>query len=426
MPTCVSIPVYCCTPILALCCLLAIGFTATNAQGILTGQQMKEWETGTYKPGATEGETWAQLEMAYASAVIRNPQTWLEVPKSRKIHRIDLVFTKYPVLREKWITPYDSLLRWRLAAIQQLLPEAFSPDVAWRLVLQTDGRTAKDAQHMFHGVYIYYSTPEEPGILVTTTDTTMAPPMPAVAVSPKPVKPSPPQVPDYRFMDFRDVRRLLDGDIPFRDTLIFEILHRNLHWKDILLVNDWTASMYIYGTQALYWHKHHLKEKNIGYFVFFNDGNRKPNRLKKPGQTGGVYGIDAEDIESIARLMQKVIARGDGGDRQENDVEAILYGLKKYKKQRHVVLLADNKSELRDAILIGQINRPVHIIPCGVVYGVAVHNDYLKMAWATKGSLHTRHQDIYLKDFTESDQFELEGVWYAIKNNQLVVMPQAP
>ena len=88
-----------------------------------------------------------------------------------------------------------------------------------------------------------------------------------------------------------------------------------------------------------------------------------------------------------------VMSRGDGGDSPENDVEAILTGLKYLKGHDEVILIADNDSDVRDLSLIRTLDVPVRIILCGK-RRKEIHDDYLTLAYQTGGSLHTLKKDI--------------------------------
>ena len=129
--------------------------------------------------------------------------------------------------------------------------------------------------------------------------------------------------------------------------------------------------------------------------VLFNDGDQTPDKHKKLGETGGVYiSSSASYTRGVLNDMKRVMYRGDGGDIEENDVEAILYGLDKVKDFDELVLIADNHSGIRDRVLIDSISHPVHIVLCGTDSSRSIHIDYLNMALKTGGTLHTIEDDI--------------------------------
>jgi hypothetical protein len=188
----------------------------------------------------------------------------------------------------------------------------------------------------------------------------------------------------------------------------------------MLVVNDWTASMYVYGTQAVMWQKEKVDDKRICYFVFFNDGDKKNNDKKVPGKTGGIYSVKADNMEKVIKTMRKVMGKGQGGDREENDVEAITYALNKYEEGKEIILIADNKSEVRDIELLYQIDKPVRIIVCGTSERSSIREDYIKLALKTNGSLHTLNADYTeLNSLNEGEIVFIEDVRYKLVNQQL-------
>ena len=90
--------------------------------------------------------------------------------------------------------------------------------------------------------------------------------------------------------------------------------------------------------------------------------------------------------------MSKVKAKGNGGDPEENDVEAILKGIQKYPDFKNLILIADNNSCMRDYCLVKDIKVPVKVVLCGTYSGI--NPQYINLAYKTKGSIHTIEDDI--------------------------------
>ncbi|WP_430406482.1 hypothetical protein [Fluviicola sp.] len=82
--------------------------------------------------------------------------------------------------------------------------------------------------------------------------------------------------------------------------------------------------------------------------------------------------------------MIDVMSKGSGGDLEENNVEALIHALKSYPRTDKLILIADNFASPRDRSLIGSIGIPVHVLVCG---GTVLNEDYLDLAYQTKGSL---------------------------------------
>lgn len=207
------------------------------------------------------------------------------------------------------------------------------------------------------------------------------------------------------------------------NNLIFNVLKRNKEWKNKLIVADLTGSMYPYAQQISTWLKlHFLKDTTSQHFIFFNDGDKKRDEDKKIGSTGGVYHCKAKTVEELIATMEFTIKKGQGGDAPENPIEAIIFGLNKSGKVDDVILIADNWAKARDIKLLSRIKVPVRVVLCGVYEGMEINEDYLNIAYKTKGSVHTIEQDITdLMKQSTGKKFNINGVDYIIKNGSVKV-----
>ena len=207
------------------------------------------------------------------------------------------------------------------------------------------------------------------------------------------------------------------------ENVVFKVFTRNKTWKNKLIVVDLTGSMYPFGRQVSTWLKlHFLRDSTSQHFVFFNDGDRKKDEDKKIGATGGLYYCRAKNSEDLINTMDLTVKKGQGGDAPENPVEAILYGLTKSGKVEDVILIADNWAKVRDIKLLSKIKTPVRVILCGVMEGMEINEEYLNIAYKTKGSVHTIEQDITeLISQTAGKKFSINGVDYIIKNGSVKV-----
>ncbi len=77
-------------------------------------------------------------------------------------------------------------------------------------------------------------------------------------------------------------------------------------WSNILLVADWTGSMYDYAPQALRWHLDNRSRVPIRHLVLFNDGDGKNTSQKESGmedylkiacETGGSVAYDSGRVD---------------------------------------------------------------------------------------------------------------------------------
>ena len=201
------------------------------------------------------------------------------------------------------------------------------------------------------------------------------------------------------------------------DSTILKVLNRNPDWSKMLVVTDLTASMTPYTAQLLLWFKLNEQKKVIDYFVFFNDGNRKKTQNKVIGETGGIYGGQANSFESTAVLAQQAINNGYGGDLPENDLEALIEGINACDSCSEVILIADNQAPPRDMALLTQIEKPVRVTLCGTAYGI--NTAYLNLAYQTGGSVHTIEEDIEdLIEINEGGTIKIGEELFVIRNGK--------
>ncbi|MDP5170400.1 MAG: hypothetical protein NWR72_09140 [Bacteroidia bacterium] len=325
------------------------------------GVQFHRWELPVYR--FAELTPQVALRTEYAQHTFQNPGDWILLKGSMKAYEIDLVFTKYPENIDKWRTNYYDLLSSRLKTLFELDSTLRNANIKWNMVLQTQCKTEEEAINYFHGFVIKYHPRKIPFI-----DQVKSP---------------------------DQLRMLISGEARVKDSTVFQVMERHPEWNDMLVVMDWTGSMYQHGAQLVLWHKLHLDrtEQHVAHFVFFNDGNSKKTWQKKPGKTGGVYHSRTADLEEIVETMTFVMSKGNGGDPEENDLEAVLTGQQYLSDFGSVILIADNKSDVRDMELLGEISHPVHIILCDVQNG-EIHPHYQEIAEKTGGSIHTLTQDL--------------------------------
>jgi hypothetical protein len=205
--------------------------------------------------------------------------------------------------------------------------------------------------------------------------------------------------------------------------IIFRVFDRNRQWKNCLIATDVTGSMYPYLAQFKVWHKINLSSNSGNHdFVFFNDGNNMPDFMKVTGHVGGVYYVKTFQFDSLSRYMSMSMNRGGGGDGPENNIEAVITGLKQNPHCKEVIMIADNWATPRDLSLLSKVNVPIRLILCGAQTGI--NTAYLDMIRKNKGSIHTMEQDLYdLSRFGEGQTIELDGVKYMLKNGKFTVVP---
>ena len=229
-----------------------------------------------------------------------------------------------------------------------------------------------------------------------------------------------PKVSKDNLESFRKIHKIITGRTSLEDSTIFKVFERNKNWSSMTIVNDLTASMYDYAAQVIYWYKVNKDKDKINRFIFFNDGDRKPDESKEINRTGGIYSVATDNPQKLLKTMREVILYGDGGDNPENDIEAILYAIDNAMSD-DIILIADNRSEIRDIEIADLVTKPIRIILCGRDKNKKIHPHYLQLARITGGSVHTIEKDIsYLDIFEEGDVFKLFDVSYKVKGNSII------
>lgn len=178
------------------------------------------------------------------------------------------------------------------------------------------------------------------------------------------------------------------------EKVITKVFERNKEWSNCLVVTDVTGSMYPYLAQFLKWHELHMTATGGNHdFVFFNDGNNRPDNTKSVGSVGGLYYINTSKYEDLNKRMKTAMLNGGGGDGPENNIEAVLHGLKKNNRIKEVIMIADNWATPRDLALLAQVQVPIRLILCGTSAGF--NTEYLNMIRSNGGSIHTIEEDLY-------------------------------
>lgn len=308
-----------------------------------------------------------KLKMGYADFEVSQEviDRWVAISNRHIPYEIDLVFTLYPKDIKTWRTNFDELLRNRIYTLLAADTTLRDRRIKWNMILQTDCQTEEEAKEQFHGFVIKFRPKR-----VKTIDKITSP---------------------------NDIKALISGFAKTRDSTVYRVMERNPRWENMLVVADWTASMYKYGVQLVVWHKYLLSTQSsrVKHFVFFNDGNKRTTGQKTIGKTGGVYRAKNLDIQELVQTMSMVMKKGNGGDIPENDIEALMTGIQYLNGYEDIILIADNKSDIRDIKLLPKVNKPVHIILCDVADGI--HPHYIDLAFQTGGSIHTIEADLYSK-----------------------------
>lgn len=344
------------------------------------------------------------LYFSYAKPEISNPEILRGLDPDR-IEGVDLVFTRYPYRFEEWRTDYDWLLQARLGSLEKEVPSIFPrEDVKWRFVLQTDCQTEPEAISMFHGLVLHIGPPKSNELYTRLQELRSKNP----------------------YLD--DIARIVYGESgELQDSTLYYVMARHPEWQNMLVVMDWTSSMYENGASVIRWYREHFNEQSIKHLVLFNDGNSKHYSHKRVGKTGGIYYVTPSNIEKVLLTMLKVRKAGIGGDAPENDIEALLIATQKLKDYNEVILIADRNSSVRDIRLLTRLKKPIHIIlfnqkgPSAANFGqfnskkenIYIHPHYLTLASMTAGSIHLNERNIEnLDQIAIGDQYYWGDIIY--------------
>ncbi|MFK7756420.1 MAG: hypothetical protein AB8B53_05755 [Flavobacteriales bacterium] len=416
--------------------LLALTITSIHfGQTSLNFSELKEELTAYYNVDADYGKV-VRLETGFASARILNPKE-LQGINADQLLTVDLLFSNYPIDHD-----HTSLTSARFRQLVTLCPGLLDLPITFRLIRQTNCSNAAEAKELFHGFVIRYKPlqskkliDEELAYLKSildseeTKDTT---PSPNIEIKEE-VYPSEHKTEalEKEYYDMMDTLELESHTLiksrvtshslsinskQFTDSTVTAILNRN-QWKDMLIVADITGSMSPYTAQLMLWLRLNSYKNEAKQFVFFNDGDFKPNWKKRVGSTGGLYSDKLDAYEDIEALAYKAMSNGGGGDAPENDIEALIKAEKDCPDCVNTILIADNWAPLRDLKLAEHLSKPVKIILCGAQYGV--NPEYLELASLTGGSVHTMHTDLVdLMHLNEGETIEIDGQIFKIEKGK--------
>lgn len=189
------------------------------------------------------------------------------------------------------------------------------------------------------------------------------------------------------------VDKIVNGSNVTYDRTVENVLNRN-NWTNIVAVIDVTGSMYPCAAAVYKWVLlSSQRTDTIKYYVFFNDGDNKPQANKTIGSTGGIYGIGSSNLNLVLNTMKTAMNNGNGGDIPENDLEAILFAIQQCPTCSNIIHIADNQATPRDMILLKNVTRPVKVLVCQL-NSAALNTNLMNIALSTKGSIHTIQQDI--------------------------------
>ena len=257
--------------------------------------------------------------------------------------------------------------------------------------------------------------------------------LPSISFLKQNIKPSPNTNIDYHWRYSRlekqiiELKQQISGNSIISDSTTFKVFDRKKDdWKNIVVVCDWTSSMHVYGAQVLVWLNKNINNPNIKGFVFFNDCDSTGAPLGlRPKLKGAMYSTHSRDKTEIQNIMiQAMQYEEENFDIIENDFEAVLYAINQFPEAENIVLIADNKSGVRNEKLLDKIQKPIRIISCGVKQKIdqqdsAIQSIYLSLAYQTNGSIHTLDADIeHFERIQEGEFLTINQFKYILKKNK--------
>lgn len=312
------------------------------------------------------------IEMKYGKSVILNPADAKKLI-GQDILSIDMVGTDYP---KKAIS--QTLTQKRLAALKKCCPTIFqNKTTVWQRIQQTNCSDLASAQKMFHGFAITYGV-AKPKVISSEIRYLKEG---LARLSRKPTEKTTETFSESRFTTQP------------KDSVVLKVFERQQNWTNQLIAADLTGSMSPYTLQLLTWLRLNTMDGKEKHFVFFNDGDETPDDLKVIGKTGGIYHTRTADFNKVDELAIETMAKGNGGDGPENNIEALLKAATLCPECTDLVLIADNAADIKDISLLSEVKKPVKVILCATS-GAPINPQYLELARATGGSVHTITEDL--------------------------------
>lgn len=372
------------------------------------------------------------ISMPFAKQTVLNPEQKKQL-NERVTIKLELVYTKY---RKASSFNQKQLNNARLTELNKLAPSLFE-NRFWEfgLISQTNGNSPEICNKMFHGFIVTFrpnSTNSTLALEANYLNDLVASMLKQDSIDADSIPKKqyiktrfdskwgylhdtiyyedtvkPPAIPDFFYLQSL-----------YNDTSVLSAFNRNPSWKNFIVVTDVTGSMSPYSAQVIVWLKKQAENKKASSFVFFNDGDDKESRKKKPLETNGIYAVNNKGLQVVINAAIKCMKNGSGGgEGLENDVEAIIEGAKQDPSSESVILIADNYESMRDYEYIKKINKPVHVILCGSENMVNVQ--YLDLARQTKGTLHTPNSDVsILETIKESEHFFIDEKEYTYEKGR--------
>ncbi|QMW02950.1 hypothetical protein [Spirosoma foliorum] len=211
-------------------------------------------------------------------------------------------------------------------------------------------------------------------------------------------------------------QQILTGDFG-SDSTSYQALARNLRaWPEAVIVCDLTTSMYPYTTQLFAWFKKNARNPDIKGLVFFTDCDSLGQQTRPGGPAGRMFIThELNPTQGLPVLVEAARNTIQNKDDAENDIEALLKAQQAFPDAKHLILIADNMSAVKDMALLANVRKPVHVVLCGTTGSdttLAFQPNYYTIASQTRGSLHTLEDDLIPSRLSKSTTLRVGSVYY--------------
>lgn len=104
----------------------------------------------------SDSNLYVMVENGYSIYNLKQPEVLMQRREFTKPASISIVYTKYPLKKEDWVTNYYELLANRLKELFTVDSSLNDNSITWRFIMQTEGKTEDEAIKLFHGIFISY------------------------------------------------------------------------------------------------------------------------------------------------------------------------------------------------------------------------------------------------------------------------------
>ncbi len=399
------------------------------------------------------------LPMSFSSAEFKDVSQLGDIPSPDRIHSVALIYTRF---REVDTFNQPKLNYHRFHNLKKIYPAVFEDtSIQWKIMEQRQATEKEDAMKCFHGFIILLKN-EPPKVLIEKElsmiksvidsyhDSLIWVPE-KITWRVKRVKEETgyyfPVNKNKRrqgslytssFLGMREKQYITRRDSTvlkrtggyyarkgYFDTSVFKNVHEynfliTRRWsKKMAVVADVTGSMSPYSTQVMLWLKNRPEVLLNGRFAFFNDGDAKPDMLKRIGSSGGIHFASTTNYDSVYLTMDRTMRAGTGGDIPENNLEAVLETLKRWPDTDTVLMIADNEASVKDMSLLKNIKKPVSVMLCGAAS--KIHKDYIEITKVTGGRLFVLSTELSeMKKWQNGTEVPLRGGKFEYRNGELI------